>query len=136
MQVALHPTKCRASRALAMKSCDFVKPRDVLTMRLSPFLPGKVMEEITIVQQVVLVLLWQTRERVIYRYRLSPVCQKSIVKSPMIGDCGSYHCLLRSQRALYSGMCLNGLAKFSWQKGSLPTVQISVSYFRGLELYR
>lgn len=28
----------------------------------------------------------------------------------------------------YSGMCLKGLASFSWQKGSLPTVQISVSW--------
>ena len=32
--------------------------------------------------------------------------------------------------SIYSGMCEKGLLSFSWQNGSLPTVQISVSGFR------
>ena len=36
---------------------------------------------------------------------------------------------IRSYRAMmpHSGMCWKGFARCSWQKGSLPTVQISVS---------
>lgn len=34
----------------------------------------------------------------------------------------------RSSQFFYSGMCLKGWARLSWQKGSLLTVQISVSY--------
>ena len=40
----------------------------------------------------------------------------------------SLEVLQRHSFYLYSGICLKGFARLSWQKGSLLTVQISVSY--------